>query len=108
MLHSRAGLATQARRVPDLSGHPCEVTRRAEACATVSDRFRPPDPAGLRVAHCFRSRACRTRAQPTKLDSDTPATAPATYATPRTPQRPARPLVLLHTPTNPAHLRHIP
>src|SRR6266702_264819 len=51
--HSRAALATQARRVPDLGGHPCEVTRRAEACATVSDRFRPPNPAGLCVAHHF-------------------------------------------------------
>src|SRR6266568_329300 len=49
--HSRAALATQARRVPDRGGHPCEVTRRAEACATVSDRFRPPNPVGLRVAH---------------------------------------------------------
>src|SRR6266571_7714318 len=51
--HSCAALATQARRVPDLGGHSCEVTRCAEACATVSDRFQPPDSAGLHVAHHF-------------------------------------------------------
>src|SRR6266702_230416 len=106
--HSRAALATQARRVPDLGSHPCEATRRAEACVTVSDRFRPPDPAGLHVAHRFRSRARRTRAQPTRLDSDAPAIAPALYTTPRTPRRPARLLAPLHTPTNPAHLRRVP
>src|SRR6266702_5623673 len=108
MLHSRAALATQVRRVPDLAGHPCEVMRHAEACTTVSDRFRPPDPAGLHVAHRFHSRAHRTRAWPTKLDSDAPATVPAPYTTPRAPRRPARPLVPLHTPTNPAHLRRVP
>jgi len=106
--HSRTALATQARRVPDLGGHPCEVTRRAEACATSSDCFRPLDPAGLRVAHRFRSREHRIRAWPTRLDSDTPATAPALYTTPRAPRRPARPLAPLHTPTNPAHLRRVP
>src|SRR6266571_7163962 len=106
--HSRAALATQARRVPDLGGHPCEVTRRAEACATVSDRFRPPNPAGLCVAHRFHSRARRTRARPTRLDSDAPAIAPALYTTPRAPRRPARPLAPLHTPTNSAHLRRVP
>src|SRR6266702_1496292 len=106
--HSRAALATQARRVPDRGGHPCEVTRRAEACATVSDRFRPPNPVGLRVANRSRSRARRTSARPTKLDSDAPAIVPALYTTPRAPRRPARPLAPLHTPTNPAHLRHIP
>jgi len=106
--HLRAALATQARRVPELGGHPCEVTRRAEACATVSDCFRPLDPAGLRVAHRFRPRARRTRARPTRLDSDAPAIAPAPYTTPRAPQRPARLLALLHTPTNPVHLRRVP
>src|SRR6266702_2640857 len=106
--HSRAALATQARHVPDRGGHPCEVTRRAEACATISDRFRPPNPAGLRIAHRFRPRARRTLARPTRLDSDMPAIAPALYPTPCAPRRPARPLVPLHTPTNPAHLRHVP
>src|SRR6266702_5517979 len=108
MPHSRAALATQARRVPDRGGHTCEVTRRAEACATVSDHFQPPTPAGLHVAHRFRPRACRTRARPTRLDSDAPAMAPALYTTPRALQMPARPLAPLHTPTNPAHLRRIP
>src|SRR6266702_80815 len=84
VLHLRVALATQARRVPNLSGHPCEVTRRAEACATVSDHFQPPDPVGLRVAHRFCPRARRTRAWPTKLDSDTPAIAPTLYTTSRT------------------------
>jgi len=64
VLQSRAALATQARRVPDRDGHPCEVTRRAEACATVSDRLRPPDPVGLSVAHRFRFRTRRTRPRP--------------------------------------------
>src|SRR6266704_4808312 len=49
--HSRAALATQARRVPDLGGHPCEATRRAEACATISDHFQSPVPVGVRAAH---------------------------------------------------------
>jgi|SRR6266702_2090053 len=106
--HSRAALATQARLVPDLGGHPCEVTCHVEACATVSDHFRPPDPTGLRVAHCFRSRARCTRARPMRLDTDVPAIAPALYTTPRAPWRPAKPLVLLHTPRNPAHLRRVP
>src|SRR6266702_2644967 len=106
--HSRAALATQVRRVPDLGGHPCEVTRCAEACATVSDHFRPPHPAGLRVAHRFRSRACCTRARPTRLDSNAPAIVPALYTIPRAPWRPARLLAPLHTPTNPVHLRRIP
>ena len=96
--HSCAALATQVQRVPNLGGHPCEVTRRAEACATVSDCFRPPDPAGLRVAHRFRSRARRTRARPTRLDTDAPAIAPALYTTPRAPRRPARLLALLTPP----------
>ncbi len=106
--HSRAALATQARRAPDLGGHPCEVTRRAEACATVSDHFRPLNPTGLRVAHHFRSRTRRTRARPTRLDTNAPAIAPALYTTPRAPRRPARPLAPLHTPTNSAHLRRVP
>src|SRR6266702_1846178 len=74
------------------------------ACATVSDRFRPPDSAGLHVAHHFRSRACHTCVWPTRLDSDTLPQ----YTTSHTPRRPARLLVLLHTPTNPAHLRRVP
>src|SRR6266702_2461655 len=98
MPHSRAALATQARRVPDLCGHPCEATCHAEACATISDHFQPPDPVGLRAAHCFRSQARRTRARPTRLDTDAPAITPALYITPRVPRRPARPLAWLHTP----------
>src|SRR6266702_1649817 len=85
--HSRAALATQARRVPDRGGHPCEVTRRAEACATISNHLRPPDHVGLHVAHRFRSRARCTRTRPTKLDPDVPAIAPALYTTPRAPRR---------------------
>src|SRR6266702_7721985 len=106
--HSHAALATQAQRVPDLSSHPCEVTRHAEACATISNRFQPPDPAGLCVAHRFHPRARRTQAQPTRLDSDAPAIVLALYTTPHAPRRPARLLALLHTPTNPVHLRCIP
>src|SRR6266702_7806710 len=62
--HSRAALAIQARRVPDRGGHPCEVTRRAEACVTVSDRLQPPDSVGLSVAHRFHFRTRRTRPRP--------------------------------------------
>ncbi len=108
MPHSHVALATQVRRVPDLGGHPCKVTRRTEACTTVSNHFRPPNPAGLCVAHHFRPRACRTCAQPTRLDSDAPAIIPALYTTPHALRRPAKLLVPLHTPTNPAHLRCIP
>src|SRR6266702_979415 len=74
----------------------------------VSDCFRPPNPAGLHVAHHFHSRTCRTHARPTRLDTNAPAIAPALYTTPRTPRRPARLLAPLHTPTNPAHLRRVP
>src|SRR6266702_1642053 len=59
VLHLCAALTTQTRRVPDPGGHPCEVTRRAEACATVSDHFRPPNCIGLHAAHHFCSWACR-------------------------------------------------
>ncbi len=90
VLHSRAALATQVRHVPNISGHPCEVTRHAEACATASDHLQLPDPAGFRVAHHFRSQAHRTCAQPTKLNPDAPATAPALHTTPHTMRRPAR------------------
>ncbi|SRR6266702_3608077 len=103
MPHSCVALATRARRFPDLGGHPCEVTHRAEACATISNHFRPPN-VGLCVAHHFCSRARRIHVWSTRLDTN----APALYTTPRAPQRPARLLVLLHTPTNPAHLRRIP
>ncbi|SRR6266702_373538 len=108
MPHSCAALATQKRHVPDLGGHPCKVTRCTEACTTVSDHFRPPNPPGLRVAHHFCSRMCHTCMQPTRLNTNAPAIAPALYTTPRTLQRPARPFALLHTPTNPAHLRCVP
>jgi len=37
VLHLCAVLATQVQRIPNFRGHSCEVTRRAEACATVSD-----------------------------------------------------------------------
>src|SRR6266702_2341506 len=104
MPHSPAALATQMRRVPDLGGHPYDVTRRAEVCATVSDHFRPPNPAGLCVAHRFRSQARCTHVWPTRLNGNHADL----YTTPCTPWRPARPLALLHTPTNPAHLRHVP
>src|SRR6266702_4671440 len=106
--HSCAALATQARRVPDLGGHPYEVTHRAEVCTTISNHFQPPDPVGLHVAHCFCSRARRTHAQPMRLDSNVLAIALALYTIPRAPWRPARPLAPLHTPTNPAHLRRVP
>src|SRR6266702_65074 len=78
---------------------------------SVHDHFRPlrpPDPAGLHVAHSFRSQACCTRARPVRLDTDVPAIAPALYTTPRAPWRPARLLALLHTPTNPVCLRRVP
>jgi len=107
-LHLHVALVTQAQHVPDRGGHPCEVTRRAEACATISNHLRPPDHVGLHVAHRFRSRARCTRTRPTKLDPDVPAIAPTLYTTSRAPRRPARPLVPLHTPTNPAHLRRVP
>ncbi|KAH8989006.1 hypothetical protein EDB86DRAFT_2005077 [Lactarius hatsudake] len=42
--HPRAALVTQARRVTDQGDRLCEVSRPAEACATVSDHLRPPDP----------------------------------------------------------------
>ncbi|SRR6266702_4882685 len=106
--HSCAALATRARHIPDLGSHSCEVTCHAEACATVSDHFRPPNPAGLHVAHHFCSRACHTHVWSTRLDTNTPAIAPALYTMPRAPQRPTRLLAPLHTPTNPAHLRHVP
>src|SRR6266702_1591806 len=44
--HSRAAFATQVRRVSNISSHPCEVTRRAEACATASDHLRLPTQQG--------------------------------------------------------------
>jgi len=44
--HSHAALATQVRRVSNISSHPCEVTRRAEACATASDHLRLPTQQG--------------------------------------------------------------
>ena len=108
--HSCAALATQERRGSDLGGHPCEVTCRMEACATVSNHFRPPNPPGLRVAHHFRfrSQTHRTRARPTRLDTNAWAIVLALYTTPRTLRRPARLFAPLHTPTNPAHLRCVP
>ncbi|SRR6266702_1191703 len=106
--HLCAALATRARHVSDLGSHPCKVTHRAEACATVSDHFRPPNPVGLRVAHHFCSQARPTHAWSTRLDTNTPAITLALYTTPHAPQRPARLLAPLHTPTNPAHLRRIP
>ncbi|KAH9030882.1 hypothetical protein EDB85DRAFT_2146395 [Lactarius pseudohatsudake] len=45
--HSRAALATHARRVPDPGGHSYEVSRRADACATICDHLRSTDLAPL-------------------------------------------------------------
>src|SRR6266702_3511729 len=109
VLHLCAALMTQMQCVPNPDGHPCEVTHRAEACATVSDHFRPPNCIGLHAAHHFRSWACHTCTRPWPFELDTPAIVLALYTTPRAPRRrPARPLVPLHTPTNPAHLRRVP
>src|SRR6266702_5651365 len=80
--HLCAAFTTQTRRVPDPGGHPCEVTRRAEACAIVSDHFRPPNCIGLHAAHHFRSWACRTCTQPYPFELDTPAIVLALYTTP--------------------------
>ncbi len=44
--HSRAALATQVRCVSNISSHPCEVTRCAEACATASNHLRLPTQQG--------------------------------------------------------------
>jgi len=98
MPHSRAALATQARHAPDLGGHPCEVTRCAEACATVFDHFQPLNSAGLRVAHHFHSRMRHTCVRPMRLDTNMPAIVLALYTTPHALRRPARPLASLHTP----------
>ncbi|KAH9031709.1 hypothetical protein EDB84DRAFT_1562207 [Lactarius hengduanensis] len=89
--HSRAALATPARRVPDVSGHLYQVSRRAKACATVSDHLRPANSISP-------SRPRRTCARHYSFDSDAPATAADIYTTPRAPRRPARPLATLHTP----------
>ncbi|KAH9043041.1 hypothetical protein EDB85DRAFT_2138683 [Lactarius pseudohatsudake] len=45
--HLRAALATHARRVPDPGGHSYEVSRRADACATICDHLRSTDLAPL-------------------------------------------------------------
>ncbi|KAH9048850.1 hypothetical protein EDB84DRAFT_1556508 [Lactarius hengduanensis] len=89
--HSRAALATPARRVPDFSGHLYQVSRRAEACATVSDHLRPANSISP-------SRPRRTRARHYSFDSDASATAADIYTILRAPRRPARPLATLHTP----------
>ncbi|KAH9015537.1 hypothetical protein EDB84DRAFT_1565684 [Lactarius hengduanensis] len=47
MPHSRAALATYARRVTDAGGHLYEVSRHTEACATDSDHLRPTDPVSV-------------------------------------------------------------
>ncbi|KAH9016543.1 hypothetical protein EDB84DRAFT_1443081 [Lactarius hengduanensis] len=41
--HLRAALATQARRVPDPGGHSYEVSRRADACATICNHSQSTD-----------------------------------------------------------------
>ncbi|KAH9028309.1 hypothetical protein EDB84DRAFT_1563144 [Lactarius hengduanensis] len=73
--HSRAALATQARRVPNLSGHIYKVSRRAKACATVSDCSRPTD-----------------RTSSPNLAALARGSSPSTVTRPRPPQTRIRPL----------------
>ncbi|KAH9046931.1 hypothetical protein EDB84DRAFT_1464233 [Lactarius hengduanensis] len=43
-LHSHAALATPSLPISDPSGHHCEVSHHAEACATTSDHLLPTGP----------------------------------------------------------------
>ncbi|KAH9008488.1 hypothetical protein EDB83DRAFT_526744 [Lactarius deliciosus] len=61
--HSCAALATQAQHVTNQGSHLCKVSRRAEACATISDHMQPSNRAGFHVVHCSSSWPHRTCAR---------------------------------------------
>ncbi|KAH9174622.1 hypothetical protein EDB89DRAFT_555920 [Lactarius sanguifluus] len=95
--HSRAALVTRTQRVPEPGSHPHDVSRRAEACVTVSDQttydeltpFSLPTSRHSRAALALRHRRVRDRRGPI-YDSSRPAEACAIPRDASHPPNPAR------------------
>ncbi|KAH9032528.1 hypothetical protein EDB84DRAFT_1598566 [Lactarius hengduanensis] len=93
--HSRAALATRTPHVPDPGGHPYQVSRCTEACATIFDHLRPtnlvPVPDLAALARGFNP------STPTRSRS------PRTPIRHLAPRRGLRDMLRRFAPPNPAH-----
>ncbi|KAH9168596.1 hypothetical protein EDB89DRAFT_1909177 [Lactarius sanguifluus] len=100
MPHSFAVQETSTRHVPDLGGHPCEVSRHANACTIICDHphswstMPVPDLPNLAAL----ARASVIAMCPKPFDTDGPTIITNTYATAHALRRRARHRAMLHTP----------